>query len=201
MSARAVSFVVLVEFKAVRCGVLREAMVDSEHHDKFLACFLKEEPLLRAFLLGACGRSEAADDLLQAVAAVLWEKWGEFDPARPFRPWALGFARMEALKWRQRLARSKEVLSAEAVSRLAEAAGEHAREIDGVHRFLMECMSALRAGHRRILDMKYGQGLKAAGIAESLGKSVPAVEMILVRVRKSLRDCIDRKTHQSRGET
>jgi RNA polymerase sigma-70 factor (ECF subfamily) len=175
-------------------------MVKSEHHERFLARFLKEEPVLRAFLLGTSGRTEAADDLLQAVATRLWEKWEEFDPSRPFRPWALGFARMEVLKWRQRLARSKEVLSEEAIVRLSDVADRHAHEIDSVHHFLLECMSALRDKHRGILDMKYGQGLKAAAISDRLGKSVSAVEMMLVRIRKSLRDCIERKASLSRGE-
>jgi RNA polymerase sigma-70 factor (ECF subfamily) len=173
-------------------------MPESNHHD-FLRCFLQEEVLLRAFLFGATGNADAAEELLQIIAGTLWEKWDQFDPTRPFRPWALGMARLEVLKWRQHLARSKEVLSPEAIERLAEAATEQAQEIDSRYRFLRECLDTLKGRSRGVLRMKYGEGLKIAQIAERLGRSVEAVEMILVRARRVLRDCIDRKLAKAEG--
>ena len=170
-------------------------------HGQFLERFLKEESRLRAFLLAATGSAEAMDDLLQSTAKVLLLKWGEFYAERPFGPWAMGVARLEALKWRQRIARSREVLSEEGVERLSEAAEELAPEEDRRHRYLVDCVESLRAEHRDILNMRYGQGLKALLIAERLGKSVPAMKMILVRIRKVLRDCIERKAMGAAGET
>jgi RNA polymerase sigma-70 factor (ECF subfamily) len=140
------------------------------------------------------------DDLVQIVATTLWQKWEQFDTARPFRPWALGIARLEVLKWRQQLARSREVLSSEAVSRLAEVAADAAPEIDDRYGFLLECIESLNDESRELLGMKYGEGLKAARIAGRLGRRVEAVEMMLVRVRRALRDCIERKLARAGGE-
>ena len=173
-------------------------MPESNHYD-FLRCFLQEETLLRAFLYGATGNTDAAEELLQMIAGKLWEKWDQFDPTRPFRPWALGMARLEVLKWRQQLARSKEVLSPEAIEQLSEAADEYAQDIDSRYQFLRECLDTLTGRTRGVLQMKYGEGLKIAQIAGRVGKSVEAVEMILVRGRRMLRDCIDRKA--ARAET
>ena len=99
-------------------------------HRRFLRHFLPAEPLLRSYLLAATGDVHAADDLLQEVSSVLWEKLDQYDEARPFRAWALGIARLEVLKWRQRLARSREALSGDTLGALAEAAAELAPEID-----------------------------------------------------------------------
>lgn len=174
-------------------------MKRSDEHD-FLKRFLSEEPLLRAFLLSATGQLHASEDLLQTVATVIWEKWDRFDQGQPFRPWALGIARLEVLRWRQKLARSRETLGDEAVARLAELAEEHAEEIDRRRHYLQECLNELDDRQRSVLEMKYGDAMAIAAIAERVGKSVAAVEMILVRVRSALRDCIQKKAARTQED-
>jgi RNA polymerase sigma-70 factor (ECF subfamily) len=93
------------------------------------------------------------------------------------------------------------MLSEEALGFLAEAAVEHGPEIDRRYRFLMECIEAVKGEARRILEMKYAEGLKAADIAGRIGRRVEAVEMMLVRIRRALRDCIDRKAARAVRET
>ena len=84
-------------------------------HRIFMKHFLAAEAVLKAYLLSACGDMNAADELLGEVSSVLWEKFDSYDTAREFCPWAIGVARLEVLKWRQSLARKREVLSPEAI--------------------------------------------------------------------------------------
>ena len=170
---------------------------DNQH--LFLELFLKEESLLRAFLRSATGSAEATDDLLQSTAALLLDRWPDYDCTQPFRPWALGFARLEVLKWRQRLARRKEILSEDALLLLEETAIEEGSAIDHRQQFLLECVETLPAPHRETLRLRYGVGLKVADIAARNGKSLAAEEMILSRLRGALRDCIGRKAVERVG--
>ena len=163
-----------------------------EHKD-FLGRFLREERFLRAYLLSATGDVHAADDILQTVASILWEKLAEYDESRPFGAWAVGVARLEVLKWRQRAARSREILSEQAIALLAETAVQNAEVLDQRCDFLAECLKELNAAACRVLQMKYAEGLAIRQIAESVGKSIPAVEMVLVRSRRDLRRCVERK--------
>jgi RNA polymerase sigma-70 factor (ECF subfamily) len=154
---------------------------------------LKEELLLRSFLLAATGSVHESDDLFQSVARVLWEKFAEYDAERAFRAWALGVARLEVLKWRQSKARSREVLSEEAISQVAAAAGDGGEWADGLSEFLRTCLAQLKSTARRVMELKYGESLPIREIAARVGKSVSAVEMILVRSRRALRDCVERQ--------
>lgn len=164
---------------------------------RFLAEFLRVERPLAAYLLSATGDVHAADDLRQAVASVLWEKRGEYDASRPFGAWAMGIAHLEVLKWRQRAARSREVLSEDSMRLLAETATRNAAEIDERYYLLADCLQLLGEKARRVLQMKYVEGRKIREIADGLAKSVAAIEMTLVRSRRDLRNCVERKLARS----
>jgi RNA polymerase sigma-70 factor (ECF subfamily) len=183
----------------VQCGLRSGLAGGCElEEQRFLAEFLRVERPLAAYLLSATGDVHAADDLLQAVASVLWEKRGDYDPSRPFGAWAMGVAHLEILKWRQRAARSREFLSEDSLRLLAETATRNAADIDERYYFLAECVQLLGEKARRILQMKYVEGRKIREIAGGLEKSVAAIEMTLVRSRRDLRDCIQRKLTRSR---
>ena len=83
---------------------------------------------------------------------------------------------------------------------LSETAARHAEETDERYYFLAECLQGLGATARRVVEMKYGQGRSIREIADGLKKSVAAVEMILVRSRRALGDCIQRKMSQAASE-
>jgi len=155
--------------------------------------------VLKAYLLAATGDMHAADDLLQEVSSVLWEKFGQYDQDRAFRPWAMGIARLEVLKWRQSLGRSREVLSAQVVEALADTAAEHAGDADERLIHLRECVDGLAGKTRRLVQLRFGRVWPIRQIAEHLGKSVAAIEMALVRARRALRACIEGKLSGTKG--
>ena len=168
-------------------------------HRLFLEHFLPAEAVLKAYLLSATGDMRAADDLLQEVSSVLWERFDRYDQSRPFRPWALGIARLEVLKWRQRLAREREVLSPEVVEALMDTAADHAAEADERLVHLRRCVESLGKAARRMLRLRYWRMLRVEQIAEHLGKTRAAIEMALVRARRRLRTCVERKLAKARG--
>ena len=173
-------------------------MAQSDHR-VFMKHFLAVEAVLKAYLLSASGDMNAADELLGEVSSVLWEKFDSYDTAREFRPWAIGVARLEVLKWRQALARRREVLSPEAIDALADTAGELAAELDERLIHLRSCLEAIGASTRRILRLRYWRRLGVSQIAEQVGKSTGAIEMTLTRARRGLRNCVEGKLARSAG--
>lgn len=161
--------------------------------ERFLSLYQEHGPLVRGFLLAATGCPHQADDLQQNVARVLLEKFADYDAARPFHCWALGIARLEALKWRQRLARRREVLSPEAIDLLHAAGQDEADPFADRRERLPACIAALPEASRQLLALRYEAGLGAKDIAGRVGRTPAAIDMALSRIRRLLRDCIERK--------
>src|SRR4051794_17908104 len=76
----------------------------------FLLLLTNHQSSLYAAIVSLLGGIEGAQDVLQETNAALLEKAAEYDPTRPFVPWAMGFARMQTLAWRKRQSRDRLVL-------------------------------------------------------------------------------------------
>ncbi|MBA4388216.1 MAG: hypothetical protein C0404_09560 [Verrucomicrobia bacterium] len=166
--------------------------MERTNETEFMPLFLAVQDDLMSYLLSVTRQYDEAKDLLQQVSLTLWEKFAEYDRARPFTPWAIGVAKYAALSWRRDKARERVVLSEEAVSALAEVAVEHAPGPARRWDYLHSCVEKLAANGKAVVQMRYSEGLKSEIIAARLGKSVKALDVMLVRIRHNLRDCVSR---------
>lgn len=157
-----------------------------------MECFLSVEDALRSYLLACTRNPHESADLLQDISVVLWEKFSEFDQTRSFRAWAFGVARMQILGWRRDHARERVVFSANAVEMLAETACDLAEEISARRILLQQCVQKLGEDARKAIDLRFSGSLSLAQIAKQLRKSEGAIEVMMVRIRAALRQCVEK---------
>ena len=162
--------------------------------ETFLEHYMEIQRPLRAYLLAATGDIHVCDDLCQIVWGVLWKKLDQFDEKRSFKSWSFGIARLEVLKWRQRQARSRVVLSEQTLDQLADNSLDLTEQFSERHGFLLDCIAELAELARKVINMKYAEGRRSREIGEHIHRSTEAVDMMLSRTRKTLRDCIERKS-------
>ena len=74
---------------------------------EFVTQITRAQRQLHAFILSMVWNPAEADDVLQETNLVLWEKSGEFDGSRPFLPWAMRFAQLQAMAWLKRRQRQQ----------------------------------------------------------------------------------------------
>ncbi len=168
-----------------------EIKQDNTPTDALLRHVVAEDSVVRAYVYSVTRGHRETEDVIQEVWRVACVKMPEYDDSRPFRPWILGITRMQLLKWRQSQARSREVLAPDVIEMLADTAETCRDELDLRGQHLRECLRRMPASGRRILHMKYFEEMKIAEIATRIRKSVAAVEMALVRLRRMLRTCVD----------
>lgn len=161
-------------------------------HEDFLTQFLRCEADLRA-LVGAVVRDvHVREDVFQEVAMTLWQQFSRYDPARPFGAWARGVAAKKLLERFSRDHRSPLVFSPEAIRKLAEAAERSESRPGPGFEALEHCLGKLPAKSRHLLSLRYSQTQPLPVIAAEVRATQTAVYQALSRLRRRLRDCMER---------
>jgi RNA polymerase sigma-70 factor (ECF subfamily) len=168
-------------------------------HRRFLQKFVAHERLLTGYLLAATGNFHEAEDLLQEVSVALWESFDRYDESRPFQAWALGIARHKVQNWREQKGRARSGLSLEFLDLLGTAQREASDQLSERRPLLQRCVDALPAHLREMVELRYQEGLSLESIAGRLERTVGAIQVALVRVRRVLRECVDRKLAEAAG--
>jgi RNA polymerase sigma-70 factor (ECF subfamily) len=168
--------------------------------DIVLRQVISEDAVVRAYVYAATRGHRDTDDVIQEVWQIVCRKIGDYDPSRSFRAWVLGITRLQVLKWRQAQARSREILlDPDVLDLLADTAAAEEEELSLRGQYLRDCLSRMPVSGRRLLQLRYFEGLRSADIAEKLKRNVGAVDMAFVRLRRALRVCIEGKLAQTAG--
>lgn len=164
-------------------------------HDQFLPLFLPVQGDLRAFIGAAVRDTATRDDIFQEVAVVLWKKFEHYDPARPFGAWARGIALRKIMEDRRLREKLPAACTAEHLEALA--AGFAADEAEAAwqdrEKALNRCLDQLPQRGARLLRERYHQNHSIDRIAAEEGMSLDAIYQTLSRLRRQLRDCVQRR--------
>jgi RNA polymerase sigma-70 factor (ECF subfamily) len=168
---------------------------DDARQARFLRLLAPHRAELRAQVRSVIWDRALAEDVLQEIWLVLWVHLDDYDPARPFGPWARGVAARVSLQALQRLRRDARALSPEIATALTAAHEREAqRAPEGAYQeALAGCVARLPERSARLLRLRYQHELKLDEIAARLGSTADAVRMALTRVRLGLQRCIERK--------
>ncbi len=164
---------------------------DDTAYTSFVTLFTRHEARLRSFVRSMLPGWSDVDEVMQQVGLVIWRKFGQFDPATEFLPWACVIARFEALHYRRSMARDRLVFGEALIQQLAE---EGAAELDvrvAQSRALEGCLEKLRPANRELLLQSCTPGVKTKDLAEQLGKQPGALYTLLNRLRGELLTCVE----------
>lgn len=145
------------------------------------------------FILTLVHDRAAADDILQDVSSLLWEKFDRFEPGTDFAAWAMSIARLTIFNWRRRQKKLPLTLDDQQLVLLADAAVTVSCEFEDRIHALRQCLQDLNNDNRDLLTERYEMKRPVASIAERLGKSRVTVHKRLNRIHTLLLDCIKGK--------
>lgn len=141
-----------------------------------------------------------AEDIIHEAYVKMLKKLDQYDPSRSFDGWAMGFIRLQVLKFRREKATSKiihEEFSDEIISALSEEAlGNEAFRLkqEDMYSMIEQGMKKLTPFLAQLITMKYQRGMTDNDIATELGKNVGSIEMGLTRARRELKDFVSKLT-------
>lgn len=144
-----------------------------------------------------CRDYAAAEDVVHEAYLVLMEKWASYDPTYSVYSWVRKMVYFKTLEHLR--ARDRHVLSGdEELLDLVRSALDMEVNEESVHRFglrmkcLDRCVEELGEASQAMLVSYYWNRESCDEIAARLRRSVNAVWLSLSRIRKSLKECVER---------
>jgi len=152
---------------------------------------------MRALILSITQSPLHLDDIYQETSQALWKKIGDYDPSRPFLPWALSFSRMQAMAWMKKRGREDRKLRSYAIESIESAIAHQGDEAEGDLAHLNHCVSKLTDRQRELLHCRYHLGYTISEIATLEGKqsSREALFKTFQRLHQTLLKCLERQRH------
>lgn len=157
---------------------------------RFIEALTRHQPVLEAFCHANLARREDAWEVLQETNLKLWRKSSDWNPDTEFLPWAFAVARFTILSHFRDLSRDRLVFDPDVIESMAAETEAIASELPERRHALGDCLEKLSPENRHLLHLHYNEGKSLRDIARESGRGESAVKMIMLRLRKSLGDCI-----------
>ena len=160
----------------------------------FIQSLTESQNRLYGYIFSLVGDHHAAADVLQECNLVLWRKFGEFREGSEFIPWAFGIARFQVMAHLRDAKRAKaRFVDADIVELLHEEVEAQAGGFEELRASLRQCVGKLAPGSRELVESRYFRKLAIQAIADETERNLSAVKVALMRVRRALRECIERQ--------
>jgi RNA polymerase sigma-70 factor (ECF subfamily) len=167
--------------------------------DELVRCLMGQRPLLLGYIRAVVRNLHAAEDLFQEMFILALEHAHEIQDAGHAGAWARKTAQFLALnelrRHRQRDVSLDAMLDL-GVQELLEPAWRSHQAGDGGHRLdaLQRCLERLTPSARRLIQLRFQDGLDCPGVARSLEKPLNTIYVGLSRIYKKLAECITAST-------
>lgn len=165
----------------------------NENDPEFERLIAAHRVQLYGFVLAMVGNSHDAEDLLQQVCVMLWEKRDQFELGTNFLAWARRIARYRVLNhWRKESKRPEELqlLDEDLAQAVYKRSEEREREFARHRLALQACLEKLPERQRKVVNSHYFEGRSIAQIAQSTGYKSNAISQLLFRARAGLIACV-----------
>ncbi len=144
---------------------------------KFVELLTQNYCRINSFIFCLVPNEADSEDLMQETTALMWEKFDQYKSGTNFVAWALTIAKYKILSY-QRDKKRNRIQFDDQVAEMIEAASKakltHDNTVDRVTA-LKKCIQKLPKKERKIIQLKYSNGLSNKTLADNEGISVPTI--------------------------
>ena len=158
--------------------------------EEFIALLAQHDRALTLYVVSLCPNVTEADDILQEVKLILWQKFNHFERGSSFIAWARKIAFFKILSFRKQKAKNK-TYNDESI--LLEISDDQENRQELWHKrgiALENCIGKMTEDQQEVLKLRYKEQLDVDSIAEKLGRTQQAIYRQLSRLREQLLNCV-----------
>lgn len=161
--------------------------------ENLVALITRHQGALHAYILGLFPNAAKADDVLQETNLVLWRKAAEYDPSRPFMPWACSIAWFQVKAALRDAARDRHIFDGDLLELLASEDDGDVEATTALDHALRDCLDQLPEEKRELILHRYQPESSVNEMAASRNLSPSALSVQLHRIRQLLEACVEGK--------
>jgi RNA polymerase sigma-70 factor, ECF subfamily len=158
---------------------------------EFVDLYSKFYSRLQFYLMALLPTANDAADVLQETSLILWKKFDSYESGTNFYAWACKIARLQALKYRQRLGRSAQLLDEAVLELLADQAVSETMDPTAMMDALAFCLEQLSERDRSLIRRRYQPNISVQELASEIGRSANALSKLLGKIRRVLLECVE----------
>jgi RNA polymerase sigma-70 factor (ECF subfamily) len=166
---------------------------ERQSDDERIRAFFRYQPMLTEYITYLVSHRHDAEDLSQELGVIVFHKSADLPPPEEIPRWCRGVARNLAKRYWRRRAAERMALWDDFHNVVDSAYSEAEEEQDewGEHRRLLDdCIQRLSRSARDLLRQHYLEGERSVDIARRIRRSADSVRMMLLRIRRTLGECI-----------
>jgi RNA polymerase sigma-70 factor (ECF subfamily) len=167
------------------------------HNEAIARAWVLAQPVVDAFISAAVRNHTDAQDILQDVAVAVLDGHSGPPADVPFTAWTIGIARHKVADYFRQKKRPHATMGEEVLQVVADAFASHADRWTAEGDALEHCLRRVRGDAKKLLELRYREGHSPQEIARQLGRTSDAIRASLLRVRRTLRECILRRLGHS----
>ena len=169
-----------------------------ELSDEFILELTQAQQRLFGYIFRRVANRDQAMEVLQQTNLVLCRKADDFELGTNFAAWSSTVAHYQILSYRKSLSRDRLVFTDEVIASIDERENESEMR-EGVLSHLRHCLEAMSSDNQVFIKLRYEGGLSMEQIAMEIGKTANAVRVKLHRLRRSLRDCVQKRLQEKQA--
>ncbi len=166
---------------------------DRSSSEQLVQQLLQHQDDMFRFIYSLVGDPTDAWDLLQDASLAIFRKVEDFDPQRPFLPWAFRFCRLTVMDWAKRRRRRRMAFDQDVLALLADERSEMNRELIRRLQALEECLEELPEVQRKLIAYRYESDATMDQVASRLGISLRTLYRRMDAIRQWLHECISER--------
>lgn len=154
---------------------------------------------LREYIFVICPNRSAVEDILQETNRVLWEKRSQFEIGTNFLAWARRIAQFQTMSFlKKNSSKSWLFFDSDLVQSLAKSFHERDELASNRTHNLSKCIELLSDSDKELIRLRYELQLSLKEISAKCQRTEGALKQAFLRIRNSLRECVERENHKSK---